>query len=134
MQAKQLQQDVKLDNGLATPDVKPCKKCGSTDRYPPTKERKTGRCIPCWRERSRKNGTSSTTASTVLYQKQNPKKYRAHYKVRSAIKAGKLPKVSTLICIDCNKAVAQCYHHEDYEKPLDVVALCQACHMKRHAS
>jgi len=113
-----------------------CKKCGSRDRYAPNSKGHVGRCKKCWRERAIENskrGYGSTTASAAAYQKRNPEKYRAHYLVRSAIKSGRLPKVSTTKCEDCG-VQAQVYHHEDYSKPLEVNSLCQVCHMKRHAT
>jgi hypothetical protein len=113
-----------------------CKKCGSRDRYAPNAKGHVGRCKKCWRERSVRNnklGYGSTTKRAADYQARNPEKYRAHYLVRSAIKSGKLPKVSTTTCEDCG-VQAQVYHHENYSKPLEVNALCQVCHMKRHAT
>lgn len=118
-----------------TSTTKPCKKCGGTDRYPPNDKGHIGRCKKCWRERARRNqkrGYGSTTERTAKYQARNPEKYRAHYLVRSAIKSGKLAKISSCTCADCG-VKAQSYHHEDYSKSLDVVPLCQVCHMKRHA-
>lgn len=52
----------------------------------------------------------------------------AHNSVLRAIKAGNLVRLS---CVKCGekKSVA---HHEDYDKPLDVVWLCQPCHSQRH--
>lgn len=112
-----------------------CKKCGSRDRYAPNAKGHIGRCKKCWRERAAfnsKHGYGSTTKRAADYQARNPEKYRAHYLVRSAIKSGKLSKVSSTLCEDCG-VQAQVYHHEDYSKPLEVNALCQICHMKRHA-
>ena len=62
----------------------------------------------------------------------NPEKVKAHNAVRRAIEKGKLPKVTTCMCADCEKP-AQEYHHPDYDKPLWVVPLCKPCHVRRHA-
>lgn len=52
----------------------------------------------------------------------------AHSSVSRAIKAGILYKSP---CVKCGneKSLA---HHEDYDKPLDVMWLCQPCHKQRH--
>jgi hypothetical protein len=56
------------------------------------------------------------------------RRQKAHTAVRSAIQSGSLVKSP---CIRCGneKSVA---HHEDYDKPLDVMWLCQPCHKQRH--
>ena len=52
----------------------------------------------------------------------------AHSAVARAIRNGSLLR---LPCIRCgaDKSLA---HHEDYDKPLEVMWLCQACHKQRH--
>jgi hypothetical protein len=52
----------------------------------------------------------------------------AHLAVQRAIKSGLLKKLQ---CQSCGheRAVA---HHEDYDKQLDVVWLCEPCHKNRH--
>ena len=57
-------------------------------------------------------------------------RWKAQRAVRLAIKAGLLPKQSTLKCRDCG-AQASCYEHRDYEKPLEVVPVCQSCNIVR---
>jgi len=52
----------------------------------------------------------------------------AHRAVSRAIKRGTLVRVPCVKC-DNEKSLA---HHEDYDKPLDVIWLCQVCHSKRH--
>ena len=66
----------------------------------------------------------------------NPDKRDAHKAVSSAIKAGVLPKISTLSCArpGCS-AVAHSYHHWSYEQCnwLSVIPLCDMCHRSLHA-
>ena len=52
----------------------------------------------------------------------------AHNAVYRAIKLGTLSRTP---CIRCGneKSLA---HHEDYEKPLDIIWFCQPCHKQRH--
>ncbi len=52
--------------------------------------------------------------------------------VSRAVKDGVLPPVKTRQCQDCKKRNAQHYHHEDYDKPLEVIPLCVSCHHVRH--
>ena len=56
------------------------------------------------------------------------RRQRAHNKVRQAIHNGK---ITWMPCVRCGneKSLA---HHDDYDKPLDVMWLCQPCHKQRH--
>ena len=56
------------------------------------------------------------------------RRQHAHAEVRKAIKLGTLRKKSCVRC-QSEKSLA---HHEDYDKPLDVMWLCQPCHKQRH--
>ena len=60
---------------------------------------------------------------------QNVLKRAAHILVGNAIRKGTLiPKP----CERCGHDEGVHGHHEDYERPLDVVWLCKPCHGKRH--
>lgn len=50
--------------------------------------------------------------------------------VGRAIYEGRLPKASTLVCVDCGR---QAYHydHRDYNKPLDLAPVCGKCNQTR---
>jgi hypothetical protein len=56
------------------------------------------------------------------------RRQRAHDAVRYAIMTGRMVKQSCERC-ESTKTVA---HHEDYDKPLSVMWLCQPCHKQRH--
>jgi len=56
------------------------------------------------------------------------RRQRCHNAVRTAILNGKLVKFP---CERCGE-VKSLAHHEDYDKPLDVMWLCQPCHKQRH--
>lgn len=64
------------------------------------------------------------------WSKRNPKAKTAHRLVASALKSGKLKKEPCSACGISNDIHA---HHEDYERPLDVVWMCRSCHQKYHA-
>jgi hypothetical protein len=128
---------------------KPCVKCGSTERHKPPLSKKLGTCKACKKARdkawykanSEKNrdrtkawkqaNPEKNLAHFKTYKQNNPEKYAAHNAVNNAIKRGDLPQVSTCDCVDCDVPAVE-YHHEDYSKPLEVVALCKKCHAKRH--
>ncbi len=65
---------------------------------------------------------------TRIWRAEDKRRQKAHNMVRNAVKTGKLVRQP---CCRCGnpKTVA---HHEDYDKPLDVMWLCQVCHTKRH--
>lgn len=62
------------------------------------------------------------------WRNQDKRRTAAHNAVSRAIKSGKLIRQS---CIRCNSEKSYA-HHEDYDKPLDVMWLCQPCHKQRH--
>lgn len=55
--------------------------------------------------------------------------------VKYAVRRGLLPRlgkygVETISCVDCS-AVARCYDHRDYRKPLEVDPVCRSCNARR---
>jgi hypothetical protein len=71
---------------------------------------------------------ASRTKYAGQYREQYPGRRRANAMVAYAIRTGKLKKQPCWMC-GCN-AVA---HHPDYDRPLDVVWLCQPHHKQAHA-
>lgn len=55
---------------------------------------------------------------------------KARYAVGDAVKAGKLPRVSTLPCLRCSNQAHEYHHWKGYEPEnyLNVVPLCRPCH------
>jgi hypothetical protein len=81
------------------------------------------------RERAKKPDRIKAAAEvTRAWREEDSRRALAHGKVARALKSGNLLKHP---CIRCGnpKSVA---HHEDYDKPLDVMWLCQPCHKQRH--
>lgn len=62
------------------------------------------------------------------WRKEDKRRTQCHNKVSRAIKKGELVR---LPCEKCGE-IKSYAHHEDYDKPLDVMWLCQPCHKKRH--
>jgi hypothetical protein len=107
-----------------------------------------GKCISCTKRDNRLNRKTEKTkirekARNSLpqrrtsiskrasqWRKENPEKYKAHNKVCSALKSGKIIKPS--FCEKCGSTGKLHAHHEDYSKPLDVIWLCVPCHGKRN--
>ena len=62
------------------------------------------------------------------YTEQYPHRKKANTAVGNALRSGKIKKQPCWVCGE--KAVA---HHPDYDRPLDVVWLCQPHHKQTHA-
>jgi hypothetical protein len=113
---------------MADGHVNKCKECNKDDV---TKHRLKN--IDRIREYDRKRGKnlnriSLSTEITKAWRAEDKRRAKCHYEVTKAIKNGELFKKP---CVKCNDAKSLA-HHEDYDKPLDVVWLCQSCHKKRH--
>ena len=63
-----------------------------------------------------------------LWRAEDKRRAAAHNAVARAIKKGDLVRSSCIRCGE-DKSLA---HHEDYDKPLEVMWLCQPCHKQRH--
>lgn len=67
---------------------------------------------------------------TRLWRQEDRRRAAAHSAVARAVRKGELVPQP---CVDCG-SLSVVAHHEDYDKPLDVVWLCQACHKQHHAN
>ena len=120
---------------------KPCKVCGSTVRY-----KSNAVCVACAQARAAKPENRAATKEWLRNSKEGREAVRrgnrnrylkdrekvlARSKVKVYADRGTIPKVTDLKCVDCG-VQAEEYHHEDYSKALDVIALCKPCHIKRH--
>ena len=65
---------------------------------------------------------------TRAWRSEDLRRQRAHSMVSRAIKKGELTRMP---CIRCGNLKTEA-HHEDYDKPLDVMWLCSPCHKQRH--
>ena len=82
-------------------------------------------------DRARGKNPGRIKANTEVnraWRAEDKRRQAAHTLVARAIRNGSLFR---LPCIRCGekKSVA---HHEDYDKPLEVMWLCQPCHKQRH--
>jgi hypothetical protein len=86
------------------------------------------------RRYDRERGKSDSRKAAAVIQTRKwrattPGANAAHIKVQRAIRSGRL---TPQPCERCGvlRVVA---HHENYDRPLEVVRLCQPCHKARHA-
>ena len=66
------------------------------------------------------------------YYKKHLKKEVANHIVSRAIESGILIRPNK--CSKCNCECKPDGHHEDYDKPLEVIWLCKSCHKKHHSA
>ncbi|TRZ49814.1 MAG: hypothetical protein D4S01_07860, partial [Dehalococcoidia bacterium] len=74
--------------------------------------------------------------SVKKHQRKNPKAHKVRTYLSNAIKAGKLPKASTLKCTYCSEPAKDWHHYNGYGEghELEVIPLCRLCHAQVHAS
>lgn len=78
-----------------------------------------------------KDNPEKVAAYKKKWRNKNPEKWLAHYLLNMAVKKGDVDKSAS--CEDCGVFTDTLHaHHEDYEKPLDVIWLCPSCHGKAH--
>lgn len=65
---------------------------------------------------------------TRAWRAEDKRRQKAHSAVSAAIRNGRIQRQP---CIRCGE-VKSLAHHEDYDKPLEVMWLCQPCHKQRH--
>ena len=68
------------------------------------------------------------TEVTRAWRAEDNRRSKAHIAVAKAIRNGILVRSP---CVRCGEQKSLA-HHEDYDKPLDVMWLCQPCHKQRH--
>ena len=75
-------------------------------------------------------GQKAMARGNKAWRSRNPASYQAHSMVNNAMRDGKLFKPSQ--CEGCNDETTLHGHHCDYNKPLDVMWLCDPCHKQWH--
>ena len=65
---------------------------------------------------------------TRAWRMEDSRRGAAHIAVAKAIRNGLLVRMP---CVRCGKEKTEA-HHEDYDKPLEVMWLCTPCHKQRH--
>lgn len=91
--------------------------------------------LPC-RVQARKEykaterGKAASVKANSSYRKRNPKIHQAHNLVNNSLRDGKL--IAAKQCETCGIDCSPHAHHCDYNKPLDVMWLCDPCHKRWH--
>lgn len=81
------------------------------------------------REYDRRRGSRRPLEKAREWREAHPDAYRAHNAVNNALRDGRLTKEPCLFCSEVKVHA----HHQDYNKPLDVIWLCPRCHHRLHA-
>jgi ribosomal protein S27AE len=115
-------------SGMADGHLNKCKSCAKNDA---TKHRNQNLEKIRAYDRSRAKEPERIKAAseiTKAWRAEDARRNRAHSAVSRAIRNGDLVRQP---CVRCGEAKSVA-HHEDYDKPLEVVWLCQPCHKQRH--
>ena len=75
-------------------------------------------------------GQKAMARANEAWRKRNPDSCQAHNLVNNAVRDGRLYKPNQ--CESCSTETALHGHHCDYNKPLDVMWLCDPCHKQWH--
>lgn len=75
-------------------------------------------------------GQRKANAAKRAYAERNPTIRQAHHAVNNALRDGKIVRPSC--CETCQREAELHGHHCDYNKPLDVMWLCDPCHKAWH--
>jgi len=125
--------------------TKTCTKCGMEKELDAfhihSNKIRRSACKECFRaserirDRARENGRKTEHRAQTArvrarrnYKKVGTLRYDAMIAVRNALKTGKLTPEPCKVC----RATKTDAHHEDYNKPLDIVWLCRSHHKLRH--
>ena len=113
---------------MADGHVNKCKECNKQD-VTDNRNKNIERIREYDRERS-KNPIRIKAAQQIAlaWRRDDKRRMKCHNAVARAVRSGALERQPCIRC-GATKSVA---HHEDYDKPLDIMWLCQICHKQRH--
>lgn len=115
--------------------MKKCSKCKETKKknyFGINSKSKDGLkhwCKDCWNSYNREY-KKRTNKDLLTRRRLKTYKDKASHILRYQISKGKIKRPSN--CSKCNKECFPHGHHDDYDKPLDVIWLCQSCHRFLH--
>lgn len=84
-----------------------------------------------WYARNGRNRSVDYREAIYEWRSNNPLKYKAHKILNKAVRKGDI--VKSTRCSNCDSQNRLSGHHEDYNKPLDVLWLCSSCHKLKHS-
>lgn len=101
-----------------------CKECIKEGRKS-NKEREMARAV----DRNRVRPEWYTYEATKKYREKFPEKQKAHSVVNNYYRSNEKPSK----CVSCESDDKRLHmHHEDYNKPREIIPLCNSCHTLRH--
>jgi len=113
---------------MADGHVNKCKECNKND-VTANRNKNIEKIRAYDRTRSKEpERIKANTEITRAWRAEDSRRNVAHSRVSRAVRNGTLVRQPCCRCGE-EKSVA---HHEDYDKPLDVMWLCQPCHKQRH--
>jgi hypothetical protein len=113
---------------MADGHVNKCKECNKND-VTANRNQNIEKFRAYDRERAKEPERIKASREIIrAWRDEDSRRVLAHSSVARAIRRGELVRQPCCRCGE-QKSVA---HHEDYDKPLEVVWLCQPCHKQRH--
>lgn len=108
--------------------VNKCKECNKND-VTANRNKNLEKIRAYDRERGRSpERIKANTEIARAWREEDSRRSRAHSSVSRAVRNGSLVRAPCRRCGEL-KSIA---HHEDYDKPLFVMWLCQSCHKQQH--
>ena len=108
--------------------VNKCKECNKND-VTANRNKNIEKIRAYDRERGKNpKRIKAVTEITRAWREEDKRRSRAHSAVSRSLRSGELVRQPCCRCGE-EKSVA---HHEDYDKPFEVMWLCQPCHKQRH--
>ena len=83
-----------------------------------------------WAERNKEKLSEYRKRYAPLYRKRKQSEQKARWTLGNAIRNGKIKRPNK--CSICGKNGLIHAHHDNYNKPLEVVWVCHQCHFKKH--
>lgn len=83
-----------------------------------------------WYKENGRSYSEAVIESVRRYYEEHPEAIKAQHKLRREIKKGNI--IRPTICSHCERQAKISAHHEDYNKPLEVLWLCSSCHKRKH--
>lgn len=118
---------------MADGHLNKCKECAKTDVHDHRHGKGRAKVLAYDTARSKTQARMQhNRATTKEWREAHPRERAAQLKLAAAVRSGKVFKWPACAMPECasTKPVA---HHADYDRPLDVVWLCQAHHKQAHA-
>ena len=113
---------------MADGHLNKCKECTKSDSTE-NRNKNLERIREYDRERAKNPERKAASVSiSKAWRREDPRRRKAHDAVSYAIKKNHLVRSPCCRC-GSERSLA---HHEDYDKPLVVIWLCQPCHKQRH--